>query len=68
MFALMHDGEPMCIDCANTENLASFETDPVENRGWQIVALDINWEDPDMQCCHCYKRIESAYAEDEVLP
>jgi hypothetical protein len=66
IYALMHDGESMCIDCANKEDLASFDTDPKENHGWQIVALDINYEDPNMICCHCNKRIESAYAEDEA--
>jgi hypothetical protein len=24
----------------------------------------VNWEDPDLFCVHCQKRIESAYAED----
>ena len=63
LFAVMHDGESMCIDCCNTEDLASFDTDPVANHGWKIEALDINWEDGEMICCNCNKRIESAYAE-----
>lgn len=35
-----------------------------DNSGWQIVAVDINWEDPDLICDHTGERIESAYAED----
>lgn len=30
---------------------------------WQIVAADINYEDPDLYCAETGKRIESAYAE-----
>ena len=33
---------------------------------WRVVAADVNWEDPSLYCAHCNKRIESAYAEDEV--
>ncbi len=28
-----------------------------------VVAAEINWEDPDLSCESCGKRIESAYAE-----
>ena len=31
--------------------------------GWQVVAEDVNWEDPDLYCDHTGNRIESAYAE-----
>jgi hypothetical protein len=36
-----------------------------EYSDWQVVAVDINYEDPSMYCAQCNKRIESAYAEDE---
>jgi hypothetical protein len=29
------------------------------------VALEANWEDPDLFCDHCGDRIESAYAESD---
>lgn len=32
--------------------------------GWRVVAVDVNWEDPDMYDDHTGERIESAYAED----
>ena len=34
--------------------------------GWRIVAVDVNYEDSSLYCDHTGKRIESAYAEDEV--
>ena len=32
--------------------------------GWQVVAVEVNYEDPALYCEHTGKRIESAYAED----
>jgi hypothetical protein len=32
----------------------------------EFSCADINWEDPDLICDHCRKRIESAYAEDKA--
>lgn len=34
------------------------------NDGWNIVAVDVNWEDPDLTCEHTGKRIECAYGGD----
>jgi hypothetical protein len=64
VFYLMDDCEPLCPTCVNDP------TNPVhvggDKDGWQIIGSDVNWEDPIMFCAHCPKRIESAYAEDEV--
>jgi hypothetical protein len=35
------------------------------NDGWQVVAIDVNWEDADLYCDHTNARIESAYAEED---
>ena len=35
------------------------------NDGWRVVAVDVNWENPDMYDDHTGERIESAYAEPE---
>ena len=35
--------------------------------GWRVVAIDTNWEDPDLRCDDTGERIESAYAEDEAI-
>lgn len=34
-----------------------------QNDGWQVVAVEVNYEDPELYCDHSGKRIESAYAE-----
>jgi len=65
MYPIYHvcaDGGVLCHDCVN--NQADVGTSPNTPADWRIVASDINYEDPDLQCDHCNKRIESAYAED----
>jgi hypothetical protein len=64
------DGGTLCPACANDP------TNPVKtgklheamgrspDAAWTIVGSEINYEDPDLFCDHCNKRIESAYAED----
>lgn len=36
------------------------------NDGWRIIGCEANWEDASLFCAHTSKRIESAYAEEEV--
>lgn len=36
------------------------------NDGWRVVAVDVNWEDPELYDDHTNERIESAYAEDDA--
>lgn len=55
----------LCPDCARMADREGLTGDPDDSQ-WFIVGTDINWEDPDLTCDHCSKRIESAYAEDEV--
>ena len=31
--------------------------------GWCIEAVDVNWEDDSLICCHCNAEIESAYGD-----
>ena len=62
LFYICADSGILCPDCANGENGSlATETDPTED--WRVVAYDINWEDPDLFCDHCSRRIESAYKE-----
>jgi hypothetical protein len=58
MFYLVKSGDVLCPVCAN-KNDEEYPEDPV-------IAGDANWEDPELHCGNCNKRIESAYAEDEV--
>jgi len=55
------DGEnsvlcPVCAEKSNDDAIPQFRP----------VAYGVNWEDANMFCDSCCKRIESAYAEDEV--
>lgn len=34
---------------------------------WRVIGCDVNWEDPDLMCDDSGERIQSAYAEDEVV-
>jgi len=64
-FAITSDGDALCHECCQFEFrniITSIRQDL--NDGWQVVGVDINWEDPLLFCGHCNQRIESAYAED----
>jgi uncharacterized Zn finger protein (UPF0148 family) len=67
LFYLMADGETMCAKCINKEvKLVVDATVNGDDKQWEIVGSDVNWEDPALFCAHCNQRIESAYAEDEA--
>jgi len=64
MFFITSDGAALHFDCVR-ENLR-LVSDSVRNNlkdGWQVVAVDVNWEDPELYCDDCSNKIESAYAE-----
>jgi hypothetical protein len=60
-FAITSDGAVLCHRCCNTESQQIGTTTGTD--GWGILALETNWEDPNLYCSHCGERIESAYAE-----
>lgn len=64
LFAITHDGAALCHHCCKTERDSIGTT--TGSDGWGVVALEVNWEDPDLYCDHCCDRIESAYAEPEA--
>jgi hypothetical protein len=64
IFYLTQDDAVLCPQCANGEN--GSDTLVQDDPQWNVTAHDINWEDPDMTCEHCNRRIESAYAEDDA--
>jgi hypothetical protein len=61
MFAITSDGAALCHECCKSEreNIGTTYGDD----GWEVIALDINWEDNALFCDHCGKKIESAYAD-----
>ena len=64
LFGVFHDGGACCHKCASAEREAIGTTTGTD--GWGLVALEINYENPDLYCSHCSSRIESAYAESEA--
>ena len=62
LFYLTGDSGVLCADCASHERPPV--PDAEQTPDWAIVAVDANWEDPELYCDHCSTRIESAYADD----
>ena len=65
LFLITSDGAALCCDCAKQEyKQIAYSIRHNLRDGWRVEAADVNWEDPDLYCDHCSKRIESAYAEE----
>ncbi len=65
LYIVMEDGASLCVECGKKEYRMLAEASRDKDRsGWLPSAPNVNWEDPDLYCCHCNARIESAYAED----
>lgn len=54
LFYVDKENSVLCPSCANKDTT-----------GIALVEYDINYEDTDLYCCECSKRIESAYGDDE---
>ncbi len=68
MYFVMADGEALSFEAARENRReileALAELDKRLNKEWRPIAVDVNWEDPDLYCAHTGERIESAYSED----
>lgn len=62
LYAVTNDGAALCSDCCKAERVCIATT--TGNDGWNVVALEINWEEPNLFCEHCSKSIEPAYQEE----
>lgn len=60
LYYMTADGGCLCVECAN-QNTQTF--DKHAEKDWQIVAMDVNYEDHDLYCDHCNEQIESAYGD-----
>ena len=62
MFLICSDGAPLCFDCGQKE---ARQIMPAiagkDGSGWRVVACEINYEDTDLTCGHCARRIPAAY-------
>lgn len=61
LFGIFSDGGCCCHHCAQTERTSIATT--TGSDGWQLVALQVNWEDSELFCEHCGTQIESAYCD-----
>ena len=58
------DGAYLCPDCARKEfHLICEESFQNTNCGFRVAGVDVNWENTELNCDHCGKRMESAYGE-----
>lgn len=61
MFALTSDNGILCNKCCKEERRLIGTT--TGDDGWNVVSLDVNWEDQELYCDHCNDKIESAYGQ-----
>jgi hypothetical protein len=61
IFNVVADGGVLCVDCSNKEFPRTLDA---EDEQFHVVGQDCNWEDPQLYCDHCNRRIPSAYADD----
>ena len=59
MFAITSDGAALCKECCKNEKSCIGTT--TGSDGWNLIALDINYEDKELYCDHCSTQIEYAY-------
>lgn len=69
IYFITEDGAALSYESAKREAklICQAIRDDDKRGGWRVCAADINWEDAELFCDHSGKRIESAYAEDEVV-
>jgi len=68
VYGLFSDGAYCCWDCFKSEYGSIAESVKDQDRtGWNMVALDINYEDDTAYCEHCSKTLECAYPSEEEV-
>lgn len=68
LYFIAADGEPLSFEAVR-ENWREICSAHIHrgflDKQWQLVGVEINWEDTALYCAHTNKRIESAYGEDD---
>jgi hypothetical protein len=74
LYAITQDGGALCHDCFKDNYKLIRQAQrahdnggqcPSESYGWNVVAVQVNWEDSTLYCDHCSDTIECAYSGDE---
>lgn len=70
LFFVTSDGEALSFRSAEQEREAICEAIAESDKGscWDVIGVEINYEDPELYCCHSGERIKSAYAETKATP
>jgi len=64
LFALFNTGDYCCKNCAKSKyKTIMSELRADDDTGWEIIGVDVNWEDENLYCGVCNEKIESAYGE-----
>lgn len=64
IYLVTTDGAALCFECARKEfRQIVWDFQHKASTGWRVCASTINYEDQDLQCEHCNKRIDPAYGE-----
>lgn len=65
LYFITEDGAALSFESARKEfkHIAYAVRFPGSDRGWRVVACEVNYEDNDLRCEHSGKPIESAYGE-----
>ena len=66
-YAITSDGGCLChACCGDNYRLIRESQRDVPQDGWQVVGIDVNWEDTCLYCDNCNALIPSAYGEDDT--
>lgn len=69
MYFITSDGAALSFEAVRAELRNVLDSIRHKSRdGWQVVAVDVNYEDGELVCEHTGKRIPSTYAETETEP
>ena len=58
LFAVTSDGACLCHNCCKTERELIGTT--TGDDGWNVVGIDVNYEDGELFCANCSQKIEAA--------
>lgn len=60
IYYITKDNGVLCSKCCNENRDAALDFENNDG-GFSVVAMEINYEDPNLFCWHCNGRVEAAY-------
>ena len=67
-YFVMEDGEAMSFEAVrdNWAEICRAFISAIPHDQWKVVAIEVNWEDAELTCCHYNTRIPSAYGDPDL--